>query len=476
MKFVILGERTCHYNEEVGGFMVIFKIAQLLKEYGGHDVKMISNEPHINGLFNDYLRTRVSWGRRQKYENLETRMSDICNKVEEIQEIDTENTIAIYGEAIVGNPCKCKKVIRILFSPLGTHNAKTHFNFWNKTDMVWYYNKDETFKENLPNFYKIFNVVYISESLRLHYNSPESRIGRWCHLYKKGHNLHEHMETLHPEHSILIDKNPDFPKTHKEICEFFTNYEYFVCYDPYTFFVFMALKAGCKVILHKYKNLTKKEWINQAPFIEKSENIKGLAYGIDDIEWADETIRKSKKQLNSLIKHVDDKNKMEIDNFIKNIDGENTVANVYTFHPNVYCIGDVNYKKLHKELGQDSYYLCGPNNDGMYGVYRETRYPHTSGFRDVTEEFYGVFAFTGENKLFFNLYPLMSFKVIYKVCKEAAILYFGTTTDKVFNKDVFDFFENETNMTKFEIEKDELYCFTRNERHIRRIILPSLRE
>ena len=83
---------------------------------------------------------------------------------------------------------------------------------------------------------------------------------------------------LHPNDSICIDK-----KSHEEIAKIFNECDKFICYDPYTHYSTFATKCGCTSIVIPDEGVSKEDW---KPYVKDT---YGIAYGLDDIEYAIET-------------------------------------------------------------------------------------------------------------------------------------------------------------------------------------------
>jgi hypothetical protein len=113
---------------------------------------------------------------------------------------------------------------------------------------------------------------------------------------------------------------------HDYLREQFNKYEYFLTYDQKSFFTLAATLCGCKaIILNPGPSLE----IADNAFTESEEYLKtytpteyrlnnpiqmfGIAYGIDDIGWANKTIGLSTDYLKEL-EIIDDKT---VDDFIK---------------------------------------------------------------------------------------------------------------------------------------------------------------
>lgn len=89
----------------------------------------------------------------------------------------------------------------------------------------------------------------------------------------------------------------------------FNKYEYVLTFDDKSYYTVAAALCGSKsIILNPDKNLTPLEYRLKNPI-----QMCGVAYGFDDIKWAEQTIGMTKEHLLQLEKN----NNQTIDNFVK---------------------------------------------------------------------------------------------------------------------------------------------------------------
>jgi hypothetical protein len=89
--------------------------------------------------------------------------------------------------------------------------------------------------------------------------------------------------------------------------EKFNEYEFFITFDDKSFYTVAAAMCGCKPII--LQSELKPETYRELNPLQKY----GVAYGINDIEWCEETCHKVRDYVNTLIKE----DSKTIDNFIK---------------------------------------------------------------------------------------------------------------------------------------------------------------
>jgi hypothetical protein len=123
-----------------------------------------------------------------------------------------------------------------------------------------------------------------------------------CHTIRKGKLIHKNNFYLnHPEDSFeLIGDH-----TLEECVGFFNKFKFFKCYDPLSFYIIIAALCGCIPIVHKVDGMNKKEWLKTTsayPYIKYNnlDNLYGIAYGEEDLQYAIETIHLVKNQWNEI--------------------------------------------------------------------------------------------------------------------------------------------------------------------------------
>jgi hypothetical protein len=111
----------------------------------------------------------------------------------------------------------------------------------------------------------------------------EARSGT-CYLVKKGRNK---KLNLHPAGSLCID---DYEQRggNDYLVEVFNRFDRFISYDHATFLSAQAVLCGCTSIVIpeqvSYNSNDAQTWRNRFPYFKY-----GIAYGLDDIEYAKKT-------------------------------------------------------------------------------------------------------------------------------------------------------------------------------------------
>jgi hypothetical protein len=226
-----------------------------------------------------------------------------------------DKTISIYPQIIRKNPYNTKHVARwILYHT--QHAIEKNFQ---DTDVYFNYGNFKTFRETPKNKLTVFNYNFE----KLYKENFEDRKG-FCHI------VHKHTP---PNGEIIFEQLNSVSlndwKTrgaYDYLREQFNKYEYFLTYDQKSFYSLAAGLCGCKSIIlnpgrsyefapnaysesQEYQNLlTPTEYRLENPI-----QMFGVAYGWDDLSWANKTVDMVPNHLKELEK-IDDKT---VDNFIK---------------------------------------------------------------------------------------------------------------------------------------------------------------
>jgi hypothetical protein len=297
------------YCESCGGRTVLHYIGKLLKEKNINVKMYAGNESYDRPIFSDF-----------------------------ITEYDPDKIIVIYPEITTFNPLNAKYVIRWILAPVGKNVGEGQIHLWDKNDLVYYFLSEEKMKnepEKQNSIYKFLTTIYLKPNTFINYN--RERKG-YCHILKKALLFHKNgIETLHPPDSVELGNFP----THEALVEFFNRFEYFVCYDPCSFLVHLAGLCGCIPILHKVDGISKEQWFtgkgdtNSAYYeyylTHEYTNFPGIAYGLEDIEYARSTIHLLPELLHKQIEYI---NAPSIEKFI--IDMQNFESNINTVQNNYF--------------------------------------------------------------------------------------------------------------------------------------------
>lgn len=211
------------------------------------------------------------------------------------------NTVAIYPQTIIGNPFNCKHVVRwILY-----HTTENIENTFSENDLYFYFGDFKTFRNPEKKLLTIFDYNLD----KLYQENFDKREG-FCHMLHK-HTPENANKILQIFNSKSLNEfeskkrlNFDFLRTE------LNRYEYFLTFDKKSYYTLAAILCGCKAIILNTENytesqpnafslsddyrrvLTPTEYRLQNPI-----QMFGVAYGLDDISWANETIKFAKQHL-----------------------------------------------------------------------------------------------------------------------------------------------------------------------------------
>jgi hypothetical protein len=267
MKFLIYGPP---FTECYGGNMVMYKLAKDLHDLGSH----VS--------FYEYTKTN--------------RPNNYCNNF--VDRGANEDEVVIYPEGVESNPLNGQRVIRWILCELGKHSKADVWKTWGATDLIYHYGTYNPTKNSIvkrPLFTMDLPHVFTN------YNYPRSGA---CYTLRKADKFHKMpLNFIHPSDSTCIP----YEVSHNMLINVFNKHKYFYCYDPYTFLAIIAALCGCIPIVIPLEGVSKYDWLKSlyvGPYMEAKEltNIAGIAYGIDDISYAESTINNVRNQQDDMIR------------------------------------------------------------------------------------------------------------------------------------------------------------------------------
>jgi hypothetical protein len=278
-KLVLIYTYSFQYSS--GGITTLYKLCKTLKEHGVNAKLWCFQDEYFNDICNDYYNKNIP--------------------------IDRDNTIAIYPEVTIDNPIRAKYVIRWILGPFAP--IKGHSD-WMNSDYVYFYHSDIYFNENeilsIPNannIYKFLSIPFMNPAIENARSSPANIREGYCHIIRKAHVYGIIDLSHHPPNSVHIDDM-------SQAVEEFKKREFFVCYDPLTFYCFAATICGCITILIN-PNITKRNWIDRFAIGKYFKHIGhydlyGIAYGDtkEEISFAKNTIHLAKQQWNDIAEYL----------------------------------------------------------------------------------------------------------------------------------------------------------------------------
>jgi len=228
-------------------------------------------------------------------------------------------TISIYPQIIEGNPFNTQHVSRwILY-----HTEKHIEEMYGDNDVYFNFGDFKTFKSVIKRKLTVLNYYFD----KLYVINNESRKG-FCHLLHKNTppNGHEIFKYFNSFDLGEWKTSGAFDYLREQL----NKYEYFLTYDQKSFFTIAAVLCGCKAIILNQgasweenqnafslsedygKQMTSTEYRLNNPI-----QMFGVAYGLDDISWANKTIGLAPDYLKEL-QIIDDKTVKEFVEFWEN--------------------------------------------------------------------------------------------------------------------------------------------------------------
>ena len=261
-----------------GGLMVLHKLAYELANRG-HNVYIFTKPvyPHVNIKIIPSIR---------KNENFIDNNSQSYKFT--LPNLDFSKTISIYPEGQIGNPYNTKYVTRWIL-----YNTKDNIeNTWDKNDVYFNY---ETCKSKKPTIGQLKTTDYHFDKL---YNENQKRKG-FCYILHKNtpQNAEEFLKFFNAD-NLTGWQNKGYDYLREEL----NKYEYLLLFDHTTFNSTAALLCGTKVInLFPNPPLPPKQY-REENLLQKF----GLAQGLSDITYANETIHLARPHIESQAKNDDE--------------------------------------------------------------------------------------------------------------------------------------------------------------------------
>lgn len=289
------------YRKNSGGIVVLHTLGKKLKQ-AGNNVFMLSGKS-VDGLPTIDLNE--------------------ANKIK-------EQCWVIYPEIVEGNPLNATNVIRWVLNSPGYIGGNS--DTWADTDLVYclwdYFELDS--KINTEGYLRVFDF-----NLDFFTNEGRERTID-SHLFRKSKNRKGSPTDIlfdkHSNESICIDGkiagNFDLLK------ETLNKTNLFISYDTATYYSTIAALCGATSIVIPDRKTSKEEWISKLPI-----NKYGIAWGLEDIEWAVQTKDKVRDYLIEFEKECDEL----LDEFIANTTGKFKSLKQFwrTYNNKLYAAGSV---------------------------------------------------------------------------------------------------------------------------------------
>jgi len=204
----------------------------------------------------------------------------------ELQELDMD-VVVVYPE-VLGKTLGFGSVhVRWILAPVGKISSHQVVNSWNPDDLIFNYATSTGVNVSVSNVLQVVNTPAKGDetdiSYEMFYSKNRSGIA-W--MMRKGPKFHTVINPIHNQagnRSTQVDKIV----TKSSLRE----YEYFISYDPYTYWTWFAAMQGTVSIVYPLANMSRAEW-ERGTFLGsfmQDQNIKkipGVAYGWESSEIA----------------------------------------------------------------------------------------------------------------------------------------------------------------------------------------------
>ena len=180
-----------------------------------------------------------------------------------------DECIVVYMDGVRGNPLNAKNIVRWVLGP-----CHMHMEHYNKNELVYWY-ADFYYEEYLGQ--RENQLLVVGFQKEIFYDQKLERKGS-CYCIRKCPDP----KFIHPDDSIFIPYHAAGDLA--AMANVFNRTEIFYCYDDHCFLSVQAAASGCiSVVVPRGKS--KEEYLSGSRL-----NKYGIAYGIEDIPRAIETL------------------------------------------------------------------------------------------------------------------------------------------------------------------------------------------
>jgi len=263
-------------------YLSIKRIIKLLLFYFGLKRKYFIDYKHLKvGVINAF--------KLLKYNRFKNFITPTSSKIK-------NETIVIYPEITDGNPLNASNVVRWFLHKPGFHTGTVNYG---KNELYFFNQKSFNDININPNTDTLLRIILIRDDI--FYNKGLERQGS-CYAIRKGKGK----KIVHDlKDSVLIDN-----LSLEEISMIFNTTEFFYSYDIKTMYYRYAVICGCKPIVIPDEGISKEEW-------QPEEELRyGIAYGVNDLDYAENT----KELFFKTLEKMKEENIFMIERFIEKCD------------------------------------------------------------------------------------------------------------------------------------------------------------
>lgn len=135
---------------------------------------------------------------------------------------------------------------------------------------------------DIPIQKKVRKLTVIDYKKEIYYDRGNKRNRKYCHILLK--NTPPNFENIISHFNSFSLDDYKTKGCFDYLAEKFNEFEYFLTFDDKTFLTTAAALCGCKPIILKNNNLSPWEYRKNNPI-----QAVGVAYGIEDLKWAEQT-------------------------------------------------------------------------------------------------------------------------------------------------------------------------------------------
>ena len=278
-KYIIMAPS---YNENSGGIVVLHKLCHLLNNIGYEAYLIPYRNSYYVSRYNIFSTgfNFLKWSVLNWFRPFRTNKSFNTPLFSGPQPIDDEY-IVIYAEVVFGNPLGSKNAVRWLLHQPGYHEGVFYYS---SCELIYKFNsaiRDFEYPGSKTSGHEL-KVIHYPTDL---YYPPQKESARkgtaYCIRKGKGKKfIQDHSQ------DILIDD-----LNHSQVADAFRKCKYFISYDEYTAYSIFAVLCGCISVVVPSDGVSIDSWY------PREEDRYGIAYGLENLEWAMSTTQMVKNHI-----------------------------------------------------------------------------------------------------------------------------------------------------------------------------------
>lgn len=272
---IVLLHYLCHLINSLGYEAYLYKrsLYSVICEAIQSSIVLIKNKnKSIASGYNVYINFKKTLDKRNIKQNVKFYTPFYSGKI-------NNDFIVVYPEVVDGNPYNGFNIVRWFLHKPGYHTGRINYGL----NELYFYIHDHFNDTSINKFsYRLF-LVYLDFSINKGGDAVLREVDAYC--VRKGSIT----KPYHSNDAILID-NLQFD----EVITILKKTRRFISYDTQTFFSTLAVLCGAESIVIPERGIFKNQWVSDESLTY------GIAYGLDDIEWARATKHKVFEKYNKI--------------------------------------------------------------------------------------------------------------------------------------------------------------------------------